>query len=342
MVNGGWDSLAVAQPISAERPCGESLEDLHPLVMLDTFRLFGQSQSPDAPAVPGDMRKPPDWVEVRHLALEGLSRSHDLRLLAYFATAALRTDGWHPFLESLVVASQWLESYWEDVHPVIDDDAMARRNALNNFADPLAVIGRLRRLPVVESRQHGRFALRDVDLALGHHPPAADEVKPEPAAIDAAFGDMSTEALQSFQEKAAQALAGLSTIEGRMREAGGPEMAPSFESLSQIVVKLNGLLQAQLVARQTEDAPLSADGSGSAVSGAPMAAVGAIGSREDALRALDAVTNFFRRHEPSSPVPLLIERAKRLVSKDFLEVLHEIAPEAVAQARAAGGLKDGE
>jgi hypothetical protein len=37
----------------------------------------------------------------------------------------------------------------------------------------------------------------------------------------------------------------------------------------------------------------------------------------------------------------LLERAKRLVSKDFLEVLADIAPEAVAQARAAGGLKQG-
>jgi hypothetical protein len=35
---------------------------------------------------------------------------------------------------------------------------------------------------------------------------------------------------------------------------------------------------------------------------------------------------------------LFLERAKRLVSKDFLEVLADIAPEAVAQARAAGGL----
>ena len=58
--------------------------------------------------------------------------------------------------------------------------------------------------------------------------------------------------------------------------------------------------------------------------------------------ALDAVAAFFRRTEPSSPIPLFLARAKRLVSKDFLEVLADIAPEAVAQARAAGGLKTDE
>jgi type VI secretion system protein ImpA len=70
--------------------------------------------------------------------------------------------------------------------------------------------------------------------------------------------------------------------------------------------------------------------------------VGAIGSRQDAVAALDAVAEFFRRTEPSSPIPLFLARAKRLVSKDFLEVLADIAPDAVAQARVAGGLRDSE
>jgi type VI secretion system protein ImpA len=44
---------------------------------------------------------------------------------------------------------------------------------------------------------------------------------------------------------------------------------------------------------------------------------GAINSRADAIRALDAVAEYFRRHEPSSPIPLFVDRAKRLVAKDF-------------------------
>ena len=69
---------------------------------------------------------------------------------------------------------------------------------------------------------------------------------------------------------------------------------------------------------------------------------GVVRSRQDAIRALDAVSTYFRQHEPSSPIPMLLDRAKRLVSKSFLEVLADIAPEALGQARSAGGLKDGE
>ena len=69
-------------------------------------------------------------------------------------------------------------------------------------------------------------------------------------------------------------------------------------------------------------------------------AVGAIQSREDAIRALDAVAEYFRRHEPSSPIPMIVERARRLVSRSFLEVLADLVPDAVPQARSVGGVPE--
>ena len=60
------------------------------------------------------------------------------------------------------------------------------------------------------------------------------------------------------------------------------------------------------------------------------------------MRALEAVADFFRQHEPSSPVPLFVERAKRLVSKNFLEVLADVAPDGLSQARVVGGVPEGE
>jgi hypothetical protein len=37
---------------------------------------------------------------------------------------------------------------------------------------------------------------------------------------------------------------------------------------------------------------------------------------------------------------LFIERAKRLVAKDFLEVLADIVPDAMDQAKAASGIRE--
>ena len=336
MTAAGWDVEAWRAPVTPERPCGENLEDQAPLVTLDALHLFGQRRPIDT----DDTRKPTDWAEVRNLSLEGLVRTRDLRVLAYLGTAALRTDGLPAFFDTLVTAAGWLETFWVEVYPQLDEDAIARRNALNCLADPMAVLDRLRRLPIVESRQHGRFSLRDIDLAKGNLQPGPNDARPELAQMDAAFGEMATETLTALHESTAAALGAITRVDARMRDEGDPV---SFEGLSQQLARLQMVLQAQLAQRAPAgEAPVEAAGSdavASAVTGSG-SAPGTIGSRQDAIRALEAVAEYFRKHEPSSPLPMLIDRATRLVSKNFLEVLEEIAPEGLAGARAAGGLRD--
>jgi type VI secretion system protein ImpA len=53
---------------------------------------------------------------------------------------------------------------------------------------------------------------------------------------------------------------------------------------------------------------------------------------------IDKICDYFERHEPSSPVPLLLNRAKRLISKDFLEILRDLTPDGVLQAESIGGV----
>ncbi len=64
----------------------------------------------------------------------------------------------------------------------------------------------------------------------------------------------------------------------------------------------------------------------------------AINNQEDVIRVLDMACEYFKRHEPSSPVPLLLQRAKRLVAKDFLEILRDLTPAGVTQAEEISGI----
>jgi type VI secretion system protein ImpA len=336
---------ALREPISPEQPCGINLEDTPVLSALDALRLFGQTRSPEAP--PDDdggekelskARAPLEWDRIRAESLDGLSKSKDLRLLAYLGTALLRTDGLSAFSNVLTNASEWLESYWPQVYPSLEEDAIARRNALNCFADPMAVVDRIWRLPLVASRQHGRFSLRDIEIARGQASPGAMEGKPDEAAIQGAFGEMPLEELTALEGSVSAAIGALNSIDAKMRSEGGPEVAPDFGPLLTQFAKISRVCKEQLATR----VPAGADGNSveaGAGSGATFSA-GVINSRQDAVRALDAVAEYFRRHEPSSPIPLFVERAKRLVAKDFLEVLADIAPEALTVARSAGGLKD--
>jgi type VI secretion system protein ImpA len=334
----GWDGQELLQPITPDQPCGENLEDTQLLASFDAFRLFGRQTSwlvPKRDPRDPDPEPEPAWGEIRNQALEALRRSKDLRLLAHLGTAMLRTDGLPAFSGTLKVAAHWLDVYWPQTYPLVDEDAIVRRNALNCFADQIAVLDGLRRAVLVDSRAHGRFSLRDVDIAAGQAQPADGETPADEPQINAAFAVMPLENLTGLQQSVTEALAAVKSIDAKMREEVGTEAGPEFDPLSAHLVRIDKLLRAQLAMRP--------DGSGdpgevAAAGGA--VAVGAIKSRQDAIRALDAVASFFRQNEPSSPIPLIVERAKRLVSKDFLEVLADIAPEAVGQAKAAGGMRD--
>jgi type VI secretion system protein ImpA len=60
--------------------------------------------------------------------------------------------------------------------------------------------------------------------------------------------------------------------------------------------------------------------------------INGVSKRDDALYLLEVAATYFRTHEPSSPVPLLIDRARRLGEMDFLDLLRDLAPDGVNQA----------
>ena len=59
---------------------------------------------------------------------------------------------------------------------------------------------------------------------------------------------------------------------------------------------------------------------------------GEIQGRADVLRMLDRICAYYAANEPSSPVPLLLGRARGLVNKTFIDILRDLAPNGVSQA----------
>ena len=343
-----WNVAALLEPITPDEPCGQSLEDTGELAQLDAFQIFGQDtllppELEKGAPVPKEKAKaksdrPPNWNELGDLAFGQLRKSKDIRILTHLSAAVLWTEGegLRSFVETLSVASKWLADYWPKVYPLVEDDAILRRNALNGFADRAAIIEGLRRAPMIENRKHGRIDLRD--LEAGAAPVAGSEAAaPDAARIDAAFAEMPIADLQALLASTVEGLAALKSIDEACRSAAGIEAAPSFEPVVAQIQRVEAALRAR-VSLHPDGVP-QADQAVEGTSGG-VVGVGAIRSRQDAIRALDAASEFFRRHEPSSPVPLIVDRAKRLIAKDFLEVIADIAPEALGSARAAGGIRD--
>ena len=67
---------------------------------------------------------------------------------------------------------------------------------------------------------------------------------------------------------------------------------------------------------------------------------GSIASPSDVKEALDRIVTYYERYEPSSPLPLLLLRAKKLVSADFLTIVRDMAPNGVDNVNLIGGLEE--
>jgi type VI secretion system protein ImpA len=74
--------------------------------------------------------------------------------------------------------------------------------------------------------------------------------------------------------------------------------------------------------------------------GVTAASLTEVTTRADALRLLDLVCQYYVRFEPSSPLPMLIERARRLADKNFLDILRDLAPDGLGQAQIVVGNRD--
>jgi len=327
------DTDALIRPLGEDNPCGTDLEDTQQMAAIDAFRIFGQ-------ATP--LKAETDWRAIRSASLELLETCKDFRLLAHLAAAGLRIDGVDSLTDALAVAARWLQEYFDSVYPRVDDDAVLRKNALNYFADRMAVVDALRRVPLVSNRQLGSFSLRHVEIVEGHLTPTPSEEEgeqpPTEAQISGAFAAAPQEDLIQLAAALATGVEALKSIEVVMVEKQGVQAAPDTKPLADTLGRMKEIVSRHVKAPADENAAAATDGAGPAEAGGGVP--GQIRTRDDAIRSLEAVSEFFRRVEPSSPVPLFVDRAKRLIARDFLEVLAELAPDSLAAVKHVGGIRD--
>ncbi|MCA0055484.1 type VI secretion system protein TssA [Mesorhizobium sp. B261B1A] len=65
-----------------------------------------------------------------------------------------------------------------------------------------------------------------------------------------------------------------------------------------------------------------------------------ISSRDDVVKCLDLVVAFYDSTEPSSPIPHLARRVRRMVHMDFVELMEDLAPSGLKEFRLLAGVPD--
>jgi type VI secretion system protein ImpA len=342
------DVETLLAPVSEEEPCGPNLE------YDDVFTSFEQAARGKAEQQYGDTIIPaeaPDWREVRRLGSDLVTRTRDLRVGCMLARGLLETDGLSGFAEALALVRGYLERYWDTMHPRLDpeddNDPTLRVNTISSLSDQATTIRALRMRPMVSARAIGQFSLRDLAVAAGEIPPSPDEEPAKQSTIEAAFLECDLNQLKSDTGAVRGCLASAEAIESVVTDQVGAANAVSLEGLRTTLQEMLVVMEEYVARRE----PVNEDTSGGeggapgvAAEGTPSAGrlSGEVRSRQDVLTALDRICQYYERNEPSSPVPLLLKRAKRLASKTFLEIVRDLTPDAVSQIEALGGVSGGD
>jgi type VI secretion system protein ImpA len=349
------DVSAWLLPVSDAEPSGADLEFDADFGALERAAQGKPEQQYGATVIPAEE---PDWKEVDSLARGLLDRTRDLRIVTHLAVSRLRLGGLADYAAMLGLTRHLLEDRWDDLHPRLDpeddNDPTLRANALLRLGHPGWVLRFLRDLPLAQSPRLGHYGWRDIGLATGQIPSEAQD-KPSETTIRAAFQDSDPARLALLRAAATTAAAEVAAISTGFDARAGAGSGPDLEELAKLLREMARAIERYGVAPADApaEAPTGADAADEpdAAGGATVpaaarapafsaAAVTEVTSRADALRMLDLVCDYYRRAEPSSPLPLLIGRARRLAELPFLDILRDLAPDGLGQARMMTGVTE--
>ncbi|GAB1362371.1 hypothetical protein MASR1M32_16070 [Rhodobacter sp.] len=158
--------------------------------------------------------------------------------------------------------------------------------------------------------------------------------------------------MAALKASLAAARAGLSALEAALApHVTDNDMGVRFGTLEKFLSRIALALDtvAAAAAAPSGAAPAAPAQEAQAMSSAPAAAPaaaaapslpGQVNSRRDVERMLDLIIDFYERTEPSSPLPHLARRMRKMVAMNFMQLMEEIAPSGLKEFRSVAGVFD--
>ncbi|ANN76670.1 type VI secretion system protein TssA [Bordetella flabilis] len=335
------------QDVCADQPCGPDL--LYDAEYVQLTQIMQGTPEVEY----GDMRvdaADPDWKSAEALSLKLLARTRDLRLAVWLTRALVGQHGYDGLDDGLALIEDYIERYWDHVHPILDpedDDPTERLNTIVALDDMDGLLGQVRLAALARSAAYGAVCLRDIDLATGELPARADDTPRKMAAIDAVFHAVpfiDLEAVADTIERSCERLEHIEAVLGRHLDRVN---AAGLQRLPKTLRHAARLVRDQLRRHPgAPRAPLERGADTGAVpagddSGPTARASGDIKSRDDVARQIDRICEYYALEEPGSPVPILLQRAKRLINMNFIELMSELSPQGLAETCFLFGVSPG-
>lgn len=323
----------ILEPLEADNPAGPDLEyDLEFGELLRAMQGTGEKVTGDhvIEAVP------PDWREVKKIAETLSLRTRDLRVAVALTNAYLYLQGYSGLRDGLRLICELSSRFWDTLHPQVDPDdgdATIRCNALLELTDPATFLANLLEAPLVRSKRAGAFGLNAVQVVAGERKPKGDQPPPTKQLLEAAFLDADPDEVQETNEAIGACLNSMGELRELYEDRLGAGNAPDLKIVEELLLVAQKAMKANtstLVTNMHSEG--AADDVDSRTIQAGMVPNQAIRNGADVIRVIEGLCDYYRLNEPSSPVPILLQRAASLVNKSFLEIVGDLSPSGMGEA----------
>ena len=327
------------EPVSADQPCGPDLTYDSRFEELETL-LKGKPEVDF-----GNIKKeaePPDWRELGEKATAFLQASKHLRGATILCCSLLKTRGLEGFCDGVQLLRGLLDQYWPTLYPLLDpednNDPTARLNILSALTAPrgtvtgwLAFGDYLYTTPLCQPRGAAPVTFEQIQIAklrAGGEQAEATQ-GPDLTAVGALLRAGAAQLAENHKrlKEAVEAVQGIDQFLTTALSAG---KTMSFEDLKGTLAEITKAIEPYLAADGNGADTATAAGQGPALAiegrgtGTVIAVSGPIRSREDVVRGLDQMCQYYDQAEPGSPVPYLLRRAQKLANMNFVEAVQEL------------------
>lgn len=309
--------------------CGPDLE-------YDNAFLELQQAARGKPETQFEPATPPDWNAVETGSLALLQKSRDLRLVVLWAESQLNLKGLSSLPEGLNAFAALLESAWPCVNPQLDDgDPYARLNVVESLGFGGSFFQSLRNCVVVRNPRLGEIRLKDFEALTGNSPGTELPVVREQVEQFFRSPEGMAHELRSVVQ---ESLSGLKRILAALTPHVEMDRLPQLPELKALLAYLHSCLPSPKMEQTTDSMPPSVlpnstliDDQAANARQAVFNSAQGIQSRAQALAAIDQVCSYLEHAEPTNPAQLLLKRARRLIDKNFMQLMKDLAPEALAE-----------
>jgi type VI secretion system protein ImpA len=317
--------------VSSSSPCGDDLE-----YDADFLQLAREAEGKPERTMGNAVQpaQPPQWQLIQQTSAELLQRSKDLRIANYHLQSSIALQGIAGLENGLSLIHELLRQYWPGLHPQLDaddnNDPTIRINALCAIASStnLRLLGEsnLARSPIF-----GPVNLRAAMNASGLQHMSEETLTADELA--AALRNSDLEQLRRVYSALSQARKTAEAIECCVSEHIGSAQGVDLSALKTALRHAMHILSdfGPDNASDSIVAPIEIAASASMPTPTSSSTSAEITNRDGVLRCLEQLLNYYTHHEPSSPLPVLLNRAKSLVHADFAAIVRNLIPDGVSQ-----------